>query len=364
MQKVVGAQKIFTGEEWLDDHVAVLRDGLVEQVIPISQYNGVEQPQILEGYLVPAFIDLQVYGASGKLLAVYPEPETLALMHQAFLSQGTILFLPTVATNTPQVFHKCIDAVRAYWQQGGKGVAGLHLEGPWLNPVKRGAHVEAWIHAPGLQEVRSMLDYGRDVIKMITVAPEVCSKEILQLIADRGILLSAGHSDAGYAEAMEGFESGIAAVTHLYNAMSGLQHRAPGLVGAAFLHETVMASIIPDGHHVDFAAVTIAKKIMGPRLFAITDAVTDTDSGPYRHQRNGDRYECNGVLSGSALSMHKAFLNLVREAKVEMDEALRMCSLYPARLLKMDGLYGRIAPRAAGQFLLLDKQLGVADMIS
>ena len=177
------------------------------------------------------------------------------------------------------------------------------------------------------------------------------------------MILSAGHSNANYQQATNSFERGISTVTHLYNAMSPLHHREPGLVGATLAHSNVRASIIPDGYHVDYAAVAIAKKIMGERLFAITDAVTETSLGPYRHQLAGDRYECNGVLSGSALTMHKAFKNLVEHVQLSVEEALRMCSLYPAQLLRCDHEFGKIAPQATGQFLVLDKALEIVEVI-
>jgi N-acetylglucosamine-6-phosphate deacetylase len=132
-----------------------------------------------------------------------------------------------------------------------------------------------------------------------------------------------------------------------------LQHRGPGLAGALMLHPHAMASIIPDGHHVDYAAIRIAKKLMGSRLFAITDAVTETAEGGYKHQLVGDKYESNGILSGSALTMHAAFCNLVQHAGVDMGEALRMCSLYPAMVMKMDDRYGKIQPGYAASFVLL-----------
>jgi N-acetylglucosamine-6-phosphate deacetylase len=224
--------------------------------------------------------------------------------------------------------------------------------------------VKEWIHSPSVEEVNELLHYGKGVIKMITIAPEVCSDKIIDLILSQNIILSAGHSNASYNEAMAGFDKGISTITHLYNAMSPLQHRQPGVVGAAFNHSTVTASIIPDGHHVAYAAIAIAKKIMGDRLFAITDAVTETNVGPYQHQLAGDKYECNGVLSGSALSMHKAFKNLVEHAGIEVEEALRMCSLYPAQVLHCDDRYGKIVPQAAGQLLVLNKQLDLLEIIT
>lgn len=363
--QIVSAGKIFTGKEWLANHAIVIKDGKIDRVVERTEVSSSANYKYFDdGFIAPAFIDAQVYGAAKKLLAVYPEAETLELMYEEFVREGTCLFVPTLATNTIEVFKKSIDAVRDYWNQGGKGVFGLHLEGPWLNEIKRGAHIKELIHSPSIEEVKDLLEYGKGVIKVITIAPEVCSNEVIDLILSYHIVISAGHSNATYDEAISGFEKGITTVTHLYNAMSALQHRQPGLVGATFNHSKVRSSIIPDGHHVDYAAVSIAKKIMGKRLFAITDAVTETNVGPYQHQLAGDKYECNGVLSGSALSMHKAFKNLVQHAGVEVEEALRMCSLYPAEVLNCDDQYGKIVPQAAGQLLVLDKQLEIAEVIT
>jgi len=145
--------------------------------------------------------------------------------------------------------------------------------------------------------------------------------------------------------------------------MSSLQHREPGLVGAALLHPQVRASIIADGYHVSFEAIKIAKQIMGRRLFAITDAVTETTEGHYPHELVGDKYECNGTLSGSALTQHQSLLNLVNKAGVELGEAIRMCSLYPAEVIGADEVYGRIAPGYTAQFVVLNHQLELTAVI-
>jgi N-acetylglucosamine-6-phosphate deacetylase len=361
MHQTFAARRIFTGTGWLNDQAIIVKDGIIESVIPVELIN--DPIEKLNGTIVPAFIDVQVYGAAQKLFSVFPEAATLELMYKNFSFTGTVLFLPTIATNTREVVSAGIAAVKDHWAKGGKGVPGLHLEGPWLNAERRGAHVKEWIHAPTIEEVRDVLDEAAGAVKMITLAPEVCSDEIIQSILSRGIIISAGHSNAKYTEAVHGFETGINTVTHLYNAMSPLHHREPGLVGAALNHDSVRASIIPDGHHVDFAAIAIAKKIMSERLFAITDAVTETNEGPYRHQLAGDKYESNGILSGSALSMHRAFVNLVNEVGIDEGEALRMCSLYPAQLLGCDDRYGKIAPGYAGQFLVLDQKQAIVKVI-
>src|SRR5690606_5950263 len=206
-------------------------------------------------------------------------------------------------------------------------------EGPWLNAEKRGAHIASLIHAPTIEEVKELIEYGKGVIRMITLAPEVCDNEIAQLLKKEGIVLSAGHSNATYDEAKTLFSTYITTVTHLFNAMSPFTHRAPGLAGAAMDDDRVYASIIADGHHVDYAAIRIAKQVMKERLFAITDAVTETTEGHYQHYLVGDKYEAAGILSGSALTMNKAAQNLVQFAGVSIEEALRMCSLYPARVM-------------------------------
>lgn len=363
--KIFSATRIFTGEEWLNNASIVVSKGKIQEVVSSKEIDSSFEIKHYDGcMIVPAFIDVQVYGAAKKLLAVYPEASTLQVMYDGFIKEGTVLFLPTLATNTIDVFKKSIDAVRNYWNSGGRGVYGLHLEGPWLNEIKRGAHVKEWIHSPAIEEVKDLLDYGKDVIKMITIAPEVCSDEIIDLLLSQNIILSAGHSNASYQQAIQSFDKAVSTVTHLYNAMSPLHHREPGLVGATLNHPKVMSSIIPDGYHVDYAAVSIAKKIMGSRLFAITDAVTETSDGPYKHQLAGDKYECNGVLSGSALTMHKAFKNLVEHAAVTVEEAIRMCSLYPAQLLKCDNEFGKIAPNGTGQFLVLDNKLEIVEVVT
>jgi N-acetylglucosamine-6-phosphate deacetylase len=359
------ADQIFTGETWLNNHAVIVQDNLIKDIVPVSALSSSMQVQQFDDCIIaPAFIDLQIYGAFGKLLAVYPEADSLTKLKEYGESGGAAFCLPTVATNTYDVFHKCIDAVRDYWKNGGTGILGLHLEGPWINPVKRGAHIESLIHSPTIKQAEELLSYGKGIIKMITLAPELCSKEVIDLILSNGIIISAGHSNASYAEAKTGFSYGITAVTHLYNAMSPLQHRAPGLAGATMDDNKVMASIIPDGHHVDYAAIRIAKQVMKERLFVITDAVTETNDGYYRHYRAGDKYEAEGILSGSALTMNKAVKNLVDFAGIELGEALRMCSLYPAMVIKKEHETGKIEAGRKASMIVLTLDMEVKQMIS
>jgi N-acetylglucosamine-6-phosphate deacetylase len=358
------ADRIFTGDNWLNNHAIVVTGKTIKEIVPLSAVSSLQQAERFDNCIIaPAFIDLQIYGAYGKLLAVYPEADSLFKLKDYCEKGGAAYCLPAVATNTYEVFYQCIDAVKDYWNQGGDGILGLHIEGPWINPSKKGAHVGALIHSPTLQQAEALLNYGKGVIKMITLAPEVCSNEVVDLILSHGIVIAAGHSNATYEEAKDGFKNGINAVTHLYNAMSPLQHRQPGLVGAAMDDNNVMASIIPDGYHVDYAAIRIAKQVMKERLFVITDAVTDTTDGYYQHHVAGDKYEAAGILSGSALTMNKAIKNLVSNNVAELGEVLRMSGLYPAKLIQMENKMGKILPGYDALMVVLNNDLEVVKLL-
>jgi len=360
----LAADKIFTGEGWLIDHTVIIKDNEIQDVVPVTSVPaGIEVKDFPGCIMAPALIDLQIYGAYNKLLAVYPEADALYKLNDYCRSGGAAHCMPTVATNATAVFYKCIDAVKDYWDKGGQGVLGLHVEGPWINPVKKGAHPEQFIYSPSLNQVKELLDYGKGIIKIITLAPEVCSDEIIQYILTQGIVVSAGHSNATYKQAMHGFAQHIPVATHLYNAMSPLQHREPGLLGAIFDHSTVRSSIIPDGHHVDFAAIRIAKQVMKERLFVITDAVTETDAGIYKHTLVGEKYESDGILSGSALKMNVAVRNLVKHCNIDLAEALRMCSLYPAQVMNLHDSLGKIQKGHNASIVVLNETLEVVEIV-
>ena len=334
---------IFTGEHILEGYCVLVEGGLVSALVPEADVPaGIRRTGLQGALLAPAFIDLQVNGGHGMLFSEHPSAEALEAMRESCLEGGTSLFLPTAVTNDSSVIFRAIEAVKQYRAKGGSGVAGLHVEGPYLNPAKRGAHLAQYIRKPEADEIRSLLEAGRGVITKITLAPELCSNEVLDLLLDEGIILSAGHSDASYEQASAAFEKGVAMATHLYNAMSGLHHRAPGLVGAV-LDSRAMASIIADGFHVAFPVIRISKKIMGPRLFLITDAVAENHSGHYLHQFDGEKFTLpDGTLSGAAITMLGSVRNCVEKAGISLEEALRMASLYPAQVLKKDTQYGKI----------------------
>jgi N-acetylglucosamine-6-phosphate deacetylase len=359
------AAKVFNGTEILHDYGVIVSNGIIETVAPVSSIQeAAEIIDLGDVLLAPAFIDLQLYGAHGRLLAVYPDEVTVASIYNYCLNGGAAYCMPTVATNPYKTIFQCVDAVKKYWSQNGKGVLGLHVEGPWISVAKRGAHNEDWIFSPTIEQAKELLDYGKDVIKIITLAPEVCSREVIELTESYGVVVSAGHTNATYTQAMQGFNDGIHTATHLFNAMSAMQHREPGMVGAIFDNSSAHCSIVPDGFHVDFAAIRIAKKVMGERLFAITDAVTETHEGFYKHTLEGDKYTSNGILSGSALTMHKCFLNFVRHCNISVEEALRMCSLYPARVINMPHKLGSLQQGCNADMIVLNNDLQIEKVIT
>lgn len=354
---------IFTGEKILPNHSVLAENGKVVELVQDESVPAHAQTVDLAGHiLAPAFIDLQIYGGNGHLFGEFPSANALKATYDYCKAGGATLFLPTVATNAESVMFAAIDAVQEYWRSGGPGVAGLHLEGPYINPAKRGAHIAEFIQQPTLEGIKNLLDYGAGVIKMMTIAPEVCPDEVLDYLLQQDIVVSAGHTNANYRQAMAAFDRGIKTATHLFNAMSPLQHREPGMVGAIFDHPGVRVSMVADGYHVDFPAVRIAKKLLGERLFLITDAVAENPNGHYSHRLQGDMYVvADGTLSGSALTMVKAVKNCITHVGISMEEALRMASLYPARVLGKDRQFGKIEPGFAENFVVLNTQ---ADLIS
>lgn len=351
--------RIFTGDEFLDKRFVEVEDTSILQVGsgPAHADNLID---LEGGYLVPAFIDIQIYGGNGQLFGEHPSLEALKATRDYSLRGGAAHILPTVATNSPEVMHLAIEAVREYWRQGLPGIIGLHLEGPYISRIRRGAHIPEFIVHPSLNDCEQLMEKGRGIIRLMTLAPEVCSDEVISFLQQAGVIISAGHTDATFEQATAAFNKGIHLATHLFNVMSPMQHRSPGTAGAILHSPQVYASIIADGHHVDYPVVSIAKKIMGERLFLITDAVTQNSQGYYQHRMQGDKYTvADGTLSGSALTMLAAVKNCVEKAGIPLEESLRMASLYPARVLKLNDMAGRISPGYNADLLWLDDQLNL-----
>ncbi len=354
--------RIFTGTEIIENQCVIVENNVITALIERQNIPTDAERIDLQGHLLaPAFIDIQIYGGNGHLFGEFPSVEALKAAYEYCLAGGATHFLPTVATNSETIMLAAIEVVRDYWAQGGKGVLGLHLEGPYINKVKRGAHlIEHIKEYPSVSDIKKWLDRGKDIVKIMTLAPEVCSDEIIDLLQTNGVLVSAGHTNATFEKATAAFDKGIHLATHLFNAMSPLQHRATGMVGAIFEHPKVQVSLVADGFHVDFAAIRIAKKVLGERLFLITDAVTENTEGSYSHRLEGEKYVvADGTLSGSALTMLKCVQNCVEEAGIPLEEALRMASLYPAKAVGLDKRFGRIEKGFEADFILLDDELSL-----
>jgi N-acetylglucosamine-6-phosphate deacetylase len=358
-------REIFTGHEIQTGKAVLVREGKVIGIVPASDIPADYRRRDLSAYLLaPAFIDLQIYGGNGKLFSAEMTTEALDAVYEYCLGGGCTQFLITLATNSVEKFVKGLEVARQYRAGGGKGLLGVHLEGPYINPAKKGAHVEKFIKKPTIEEISLLLQKGRDVFRMMTLAPEQCDPACIELLQQQGIVVSAGHSNATYGEAVDSFYRGIPAATHLFNAMSPLQGRAPGMVGAIYDHNDVQGSIVCDGVHVDFASVRISKKIMGDRLFFITDAVAEVHYGEYIHLDKGDRFTLpDGTLSGSALTMLRAVRNGVEKAGIPLPEALRMAALYPAKLMGLENKRGCIQPGAQADFIVLDENLNLQKVI-
>jgi N-acetylglucosamine-6-phosphate deacetylase len=359
------ARELFTGQEIQTGKAVLVKEGTIVDIVPAADIPADYRVRELSGYmLAPAFIDLQIYGGNGSLFSAEMTTESLEAVYEYCLQGGCTQFMITMATNSIEKFVRGLEVARQYRNNGGKGLLGVHLEGPYINPAKKGAHIEKFIKKPTLEELEHLLHKGRDIFKMMTLAPEQCDRACIELLLRHGIVVSTGHSNATYEEAIDGFYQGIPAATHLFNAMSPLQGRQPGVVGAIYDHNDVRCSIVCDGVHVDFASVRISKKIMQDRLFFITDAVTEVQYGEYIHVFKGDRYTLpDGTLSGSALTMLQAVRNGVGKAGIPLPEALRMASLYPATVIGQQTRRGVIQPGAAADLILLDEQLNLLQVI-
>jgi N-acetylglucosamine-6-phosphate deacetylase len=347
----------FTGRE-LISNMALLTDGgrITGFADPATVTEEVERIDCKGGLVTAGLIDLQIAGSGGFLFSSTPTPEALAAITRSIVDSGTTGFLVALPTNSAEVYR---NAFRTAIENSHPAFMGLHLEGPYISMLKRGAHARELIRKPSVEELSGLLAEAGGSIRMMTVAPEVCTPEIIKLLKDNGITAAAGHSDATFREASEGFAMGIESTTHLFNAMSPLHHRDPGLPGAVFWSESALASIIADGIHVDYTMVAIAKKIMKERLFLVSDAVEENEGGAYQHVRQSDRYTLpDGTLSGARLTMLDAVRNCISHAGIERYEALRMSSLYPAQLIKADDR-GVIAPGARADLILLDDSVQI-----
>jgi len=349
--------KFYHNETLQEGKSITVQDGKIISIEDSEFENTIDQ------LVVPGFIDLQIYGAGGKLFSAEPTVESLTIIEEDLLKKGTTGFLACMATNTPEVFNECIIAAKEH-RSTAKNCLGLHLEGPFLNPKRLGAHVPEFVRKASLEEIKALLDFGDGVIKMMTIAPELQDDRVITYLLDNSVVVSLGHSNATYEEATSAYNRGIQTTTHLFNAMSPIHHREPGIPTAVFNHNKALASIIVDGQHLDFEVIKFAKKLLKDRLFLITDAVTECNNGPYQHVKSGDKFVMpDGTLSGSSLTMLLAVKNCIEHCDISFLEAINMATKYPAKLIGIEKLTGEIAINKSADLLVLDENLNLKEVI-
>jgi len=351
--------KLFTNGHLTHTQNVLIEEGKVKALTTGGIPDGYTVIDGKGNYLASAFIELQIYGSGGNLFSAYPTADTLRQMDLDLAGKGTTSFMACVATNSMEIVYQCIDAAKAYRDEA-QGFLGLHLEGPYLNPKRLGAHVPEYVRKASLDEVKKLLEYAEGTVKIMTIAAELQDDEVIRYLLDQDVILSLGHSDATFEEATAAYNKGVSTTTHLFNAMPSIHHRSPNLPVAVFNHPTAMASIIADGNHVDFEMIKMSYQLMKERLFLITDAVTECHIGPYQHQRSGDKFITpNGTLSGSSITMLDAVKNCVEHCGIPLVEALNMASLHPAKVLGKSDLFGKISAGYRADLLLLDDNLNL-----
>jgi N-acetylglucosamine-6-phosphate deacetylase len=318
-------------------------------------------------HLLPGFVDAQVNGGGGVLFNNAPTVEAIATIAAAHRRFGTTALLPTLISDDVEVMREAIAAVDAAIAAGEPGVIGIHLEGPYIAPERRGTHDAGKFRVPGADEI-ALATSLRGGVTLVTLAPERVPADTVRALVAGGAIVAAGHTAATWAQARAGLDAGIRGFTHLYNAMSPLQGREPGAVGAALEDREAWCGIIVDGAHVHPASlrVALAAKPRG-KVFLVTDAMPPVGADRPDYVLYGETItavegvvrNAAGALAGSALDMMAAVRNTVRTLHVPLDEAARMAATYPAQFLGLDDRLGRIAPGLRADFALVDDTLSL-----
>ncbi|HEY1055654.1 MAG TPA: N-acetylglucosamine-6-phosphate deacetylase [Emticicia sp.] len=367
MQTVIIHATIHTGTQVLENQTIVIENGLIKALESVDNF-GYESARTIDlagKHIAPGFIDTHINGGEKQYFTQYPTEETIQDIYESSLALGTTHVLPCLITSPLENILKGIEATKSFMQKNpDSGVLGMHLEGPFLNLAKRGAHLAAYVRKPTNAELEEIIKYGKDVIKIMTIAAENFTDEQLDLLLDSGIKLSLGHSNATYKQAHYAYQKGISLCTHLYNAMTQMGHREPGVVGATFDNPDVYAPIILDGFHCDFAAARIAYKIKKDKLFLISDALFVGDKVTHFQWEEFDAYlkdgqyrNSEGNLAGAAISMADGVRNAVQKVGISTEEAIKMGTIRAAKAVGMEQSIGQIAPGFPAKFVIFDESL-------
>ncbi|MDG4882319.1 N-acetylglucosamine-6-phosphate deacetylase [Mesorhizobium sp. WSM4884] len=365
--------RIFDGADWHDDAALVVKDGMVEAILPTGAIpSGVSLVETGGGLLAPGFVDIQVNGGGGVMLNDHPDVASIETICRAHAPFGTTALLPTLITDTPAITAAAV-AAGAEAARKVPGFLGLHLEGPHLSIARKGAHDPALIRPMTDADQAALIAARRDLpVLLTTIAPESVEPARVTALAGAGIIVSLGHSDTDYATATAFAEAGATVVTHLFNAMSQIGNREPGLAGAAIDTGGLYAGIIADGIHVHPGTMTLALNAKkGPgKILLVTDAMatigTDMTSftlnGRTIYRKDGSLRLADGTLAGADLDMISAVRFVHRVVGLDLDEALRMASLYPAEAVGQAHRLGRFANGTAADIVGLSDDLDVKNV--
>ncbi len=358
--------QVFDGVSLRQGVALAISGGVVEALWPVASLPPKAHRERLRGTLTPGYLDLQVNGGGGMLLNGSPTPEAILAIAAAHRRYGTIGILPTVITDSPDVLDRAVAALTEVW--GAEGVLGLHIEGPHISVARKGTHAAEFIRpldSRTLGHVASLRQ--RDIPVMITLAPEATRPGQIAQLAATGAVVSIGHSDATAEVVRAALAEGATCFTHLFNAMSPLVNRAPGVTGAA-INSTAYAGVICDGHHVadELVGMAVRARPVADRMFFVSDAMP-TVGGPDRFSLygreirllDGKLVNTDGSLAGAHVTMAESVARAINVLGLPIDLVLRMAVTVPAAVIGQTAL-GRLEGRAIEDLLLLTSTWTVA----
>jgi len=368
--KVFYGARVFDGERLHDDCALVVEGESIQALARVGDRpRGGEQVDLGGGVLSPGFIDWQINGGGGVLFNANPSVDGIAAIAAAHRRAGVTAFLPTVVTDAPRVLTQALAAAREA-RKRVPGALGIHVEGPFIDVRRKGVHPPEFIRAMKEEDADALIA-GRAGVMVVTLAPASVPLDFVRRLAKAGIIVSLGHSDASAEEAQAVFAAGARAVTHLYNAMSQLASRAPGVVGATLADPRIICGLIADGEHAHPAAYRAALAAKGARGIAlVSDAMPPAAGGPdvfelqgRRMRRVGNKLVAeDGTLAGAAITMRDAIDYLFNVLKVPLADALTMATLTPARLLRVDDRIGQLKPGHRADLVHLTDDLQVTEV--
>lgn len=354
--------RVLTKDGWLSNQVVEVSQGVVSSISPVSDGDSTAK-----GTLIPGLIDTQVNGGGGILFNQTPTLEGIDCMAKAHLRFGTTGMLPTLITDCADVMARAADAVACAMSENLPTILGIHYEGPFLSTAKKGVHDASFIRVPTDKELASLM--RKDIGKvMVTLAPESVPTSFIKELVAEDVLVCLGHSNANAEQVFDAIEAGATGFTHLYNAMSPLTSREPGMVGAALLADSAYCGLIVDHHHVHPKSAEFAIKAKGKhKTMLVTDAMahvgTDLDKIPFFNteiRRTNDKLTTpQGTLAGSCLDMIGAVRNTHQDLHVALEDAVVMASTTPATFLGMSHTHGAIGVGMQANFLLIDDNLNI-----